>query len=277
MNENIESIAQACKELGYEYELNHESKNLLSVVIGGERYPFINWTTPLNPQSIVRLCQDKGYFYSYFSNKIRMPNTLSFLNPYCDEKYLEYVQQPTIHEIISQAEKELNYPMIVKKNRGSSGINVFKTSNRRELEKGIIDIYNINGADFDYACIVQEFIHIKTEYRVVYLNGKLIFGYEKIIDNAECVGNVSPLHWEGSKAKLVTDSEVNDELRKFCAPLFDKLNIPFCGLDVALDYEGSYCLIEANTAPGFYHFIKHNGNRVVCDMYKAMLKDLIQQ
>ena len=58
--------------------------------------------------------------------------------------------------------------------------------------------------------------------------------------------NLSPLHWEGAKAKIVTSHDEIEKLKSFCAPIFDKLMIPFCGLDVVKNKAGEYWLIEAN-------------------------------
>ncbi len=274
MNKNIEAIKLACEIEGIPHKVHHATGNLITVKIGENRYLFVNWTTPLNPQSIMQLCQDKDYFYSFYKNVIKMPVTSSFLNPYSTEKYQKYRKRKTVFEIIEAIESGHNYPLIVKRNRGSLGNNVFKVCSRRELEKSIIDIFNMNSASFDYVCLAQEFINIESEFRVLFLNGEYQFSYKKVLDDAQYTGNLSPLHWEGARAELITEAQLIEDLKVFCSSLFSKLLIPFCGLDIAIDKSGQFWLIEANSAPGFDRFIEHGGKNEVVQLYRNMLSIL---
>ena len=271
MNKNIETLKEACKREGLVYQDYHASGNLFSVVINGKRFVFANWTTPVTPQSIRLLCADKDYFYSVFQDIIQMPKTRSFFNPYSDEKYSKYLAEKTIYEIIDAVETKFTYPLIIKKNKGSWGSNVFKVNNRRELEKSILTVYDARSSKFDFVCLAQEFIEIDVEFRIVYLDGKYQFGYEKITEGATFTDNLSPLHWEGSRAALVREPAMIEQIEAFCAPLFAYLQIPYCGLDIALDKNGEFWLIEANSSPGFDHIIRHEGIEPVVTMYRNML------
>ncbi|MBE2221325.1 MAG: alpha-L-glutamate ligase [Anaerolineae bacterium] len=274
MNRNIQALIAACDRMGIPYQSHHKTNNLISVEVNGRSYPFVNWTTPLNPQSVMKLCQDKDYFYSFYHDVIQMPQTISFLNPYSDDKYAHYLESATIFGVIEQVEATFTYPVIVKKNRGSWGSNVFKVDNRRSLEKALLDVFNMNSSKFDFVGLAQRFIDIETEYRVLYLNGIYQFAYEKIVGEAAFTGNLSPLHWEGSKAQYVDDALFIEALKSFCAPMFDKLMIPFCGLDIAQDKQGKLWLIEANSSPGFDHIIKHEGDERVVQLYESILTQL---
>ncbi|PIE41371.1 MAG: alpha-L-glutamate ligase [Gammaproteobacteria bacterium] len=274
MNKNIKALTKACGNLNILFENYHETNNLVSVHVGANDYVFVNWTTPLNSQSIMQLCQDKDYFYSYYRDVINMPKTSAFLNPYSDEKYKQYLHEKTVYEIINAIESHHSYPMIIKKNRGSWGANVFKVKDRRQLEKGLLDIFNMNSFLFDYICLAQDYIDIEKEYRAIFLSGELQFCYYKIIDGAIYTDNLSPLHWEGSKAKLVSDLDEKKFLSEFCAPLFDKLMIPFCGLDIARDHLGRLWLIEANSSPGFEYIIEGEGEEIAVRLYENILRTL---
>lgn len=274
MNQNLKCLIKACESLNIVYSIDHETNNLITVTKDNFRYIFLNLGTPLNSQSAAQLCLDKGFFYSYFKDHINIPKTISFLYPYCYEKYYEkYLKQDTIYKIIKEIKASLSYPLIVKKNRGSSGTNVFSINNQRELEKGLLTIFNENSASFDYICLAQEKIDILTEYRVIYLYGEYQFAYKKDIENANFTGNLSPLHWEGAEISLVTKSEAN-KLKEFCVPMFNHFSIPYCGLDVVLDRKGKFWLIEANSSPSFGHFIKSQGDSLVVDLYKSILSQL---
>ncbi len=274
MNRNIESLVMACNNLGVAYNFYHTTKNLVGVVVAGREWLFTNWATPLNRQSVVQLCQDKDYFYNYYKDIVRMPKSMAFLNPYGDAKYERYLEQRSIYEIIESVEENLEYPLIVKKNRGSWGTNVFKVESRQELEQALLAIFNMSSASFDYVALVQEFIEIEKEFRAIFLDGELVFAYEKIVEGAEFKDNLSPLHWEGSRALFVTDNEEIEAIKRLCRPMFKKLVIPFCGLDIVKSRSGEYVLIEANSSPGFDHIVKHQGYEQVVGLYERILKRL---
>ncbi|PIE80892.1 MAG: alpha-L-glutamate ligase [Chloroflexi bacterium] len=276
MNRNIQALLDACKRLNIPHQIHHKTNNLISVVLNNQRYTFVNWTTPFNTHSVMKLCQDKDYFYSFYHDIIRMPKTHSFLNPYSDSKYTHYLDSHTIYGIIEQIEAEFTYPLIVKKNRGSWGTNVFKVENRRELEQGLLEIYSASSARSDYIGLAQEYIDVDVEYRAIFFLGKYQFAYKKIAGDTELTDNLSPLHSAGSKAEYVTDEGTKQAICHFCAPLFDKLMIQFCGLDIAQDKAGHLWLIEANSSPGFDHIIRHEGDELIIQLYEKMLKQLAQ-
>ena len=271
MNINLQSLIQASNELGAVYKTHHSTQNVVELVLNDESYVFINWTTPLNPQSISHLCLDKVFFYHFFQDSINMPKTAGYLYPFCDQKYLQYLKEKSYQEIVNSIENQFQYPLIVKNNRGSLGHFVFQVNDRQTLFSAIESIFNRNSKTFDYVALAQDYIDIKTEYRAVYLNGALIFAYEKNIENAIYDGNLSPLHWQGAKAILVHDKALLNQIARFCSSLFQKMMIPFCGLDVAIDKQGVWWLIEANSAPGFQHIINDGCQKEVIDLYKKMI------
>jgi len=274
MNENIQALVKACELENVSYEVHHKAGNFVSVDIGGKSHFFMNWTTPFNSQVEMQLCKDKDYFYSFFKDSVLMPRTSSFLNPYSKEKYEKYRVNETFADILEAIEQNHSYPMIIKRNKGTLGHNVFKVSTRKELEKGIVDVFNKQDAAFDYVCIAQDYIDILHEYRVIFFEGEYQFSYRKVIDDACFNGNISPLHWDGARAELTLDTDEEQRLAEFCLPLFEKATIPFCGLDVAVDTSGKFWLIEANSAPGFAYIIEHGGEEAVIALYRKMLTAL---
>lgn len=271
MNVNLKSLIQACDELGVSYTISHSTQEIVELSFQQSTVLFVNSTTPLNSESVVRLCFDKEFFYHFFHNTIRMPKTVAFCKPDWD-KYLEFVKEKSYAEIVNSIEKSFQYPLIVKKNRGSRGINIFKANDRNSLLVALKNIFNQNSYQFDYLALAQDYINIQTEYRVIYLNGSLMFAYEKNLENAIYDGNLSPLHWKNAQAILVNDNDLLAEIDRFCVKLFQKMMIPFCGLDIAIDKQGIWWLIEANTAPSFKYFIQACGNKEVIHLYKKIIK-----
>ena len=268
---NIRMLIQACQDSSITYEILHPNQNLIKVIIGDRDYYFTNYSTPLTPQSVAEIFKDKQYFYQVFQDVVKMPRTLSFISPYCDEKYKEYLQFSSIDEIIAEIEKKFELPIILKRNRGSGGSNVFRCHDSQQMRKALEFIFNINSKSYDYIALAQESINIVKEYRCVCLNGEQVILYNKDFSQAKFTGNLSPLHWEGAIAKQVRDSQVIHAIDEFIKPIFLKMAIAYVGLDVALDDQGSYWLIEANSHPNFDIFIRDNGKDAIIKLFQKIL------
>ncbi len=165
-------------------------------------------------------------------------------------------------------------PVVVKSNSGSCGVNVFLCDHLDQIKLSLTKIFNINHENFDYVALVQEYIDIIQEYRAIVFNNKLMLLYEKNKAEAQFIGNLSPLHWEGAKAIQITDQKIIAEIEKFIEPIFFKLPIPYAGLDIAIDRDQKYWLIEINSHPSYKYFILNNPQQIIVDMLKTMLKTL---
>ena len=271
---NIRMLIQACQDSSITYEILHPNQNLVKVIISDRDYYFTNYSTPLTPQSVAEIFKDKQYFYQVFQDVVKMPRTLSFVSPYCDEKYKEYLQFSSIDEIIIEIEKKFELPIILKRNRGSGGSNVFRCHDPQQMRKALEYIFNINSKSYDYIALAQESINIVKEYRCVCLNGEQVILYDKDFSQAKFTGNLSPLHWEGAIAKQVSDSQVIQAINEFIKPIFQKMAIVYVGLDIALDEQGSYWLIEANSHPNFDIFIRDNGEDAIIKLFQKILEYL---
>jgi len=268
---NIKMLIAACKKSEIKYEILHPNQNLVKVITGDREYFFTNYSTPLTPQSVAEIFKDKQYFYQVFQDVVQMPRTVSFISPYCDEKYLEYLEFTSVDQIVSQVEQKFELPVIVKRNRGSGGNNVFKCDDLNQVRNALDTIFNVNTKNYDYVALVQKPINIVKEYRSICLNQTQIVLYEKDISQAKFTGNLSPLHWEGAIAKLVEDAQVIQAIDDFIKPIFQKMPITYVGLDVALDDQNNYWLIEANSHPNFDICIRDNGEEVIIDLFQKML------
>ncbi|MFN9397291.1 MAG: RimK family alpha-L-glutamate ligase [Pseudanabaena sp.] len=271
---NIRMLIQACKNSSIAYEILHPNQNVVKVKFGDREYYFTNYSTPLTSQSVAEIFKDKQYFYQIFQGVVRMPRTLSFISPYCDEKYLEYLEFSSIDKIITEIKKNFALPVILKRNRGSGGNNVFKCTDLLEVRNALDHIFNINSKNYDYVALVQEPIHIVKEYRSVCLNHEQIVLYEKDISQAKFTGNLSPLHWEGALAKQIDDVHVMQAINQLIKPIFQKMAIAYVGLDIAFDNQGNYWLIEANSHPNFDIFIRDNGEEAIVQLFQKILEYL---
>jgi glutathione synthase/RimK-type ligase-like ATP-grasp enzyme len=268
---NIKMLLEACQKLSIEFEILHPNQNLVKVKLSDREYYFTNYSTPLIPQSVAEIFKDKQYFYQVFRDVVKMPLTVSFISPYCDQKYKEYLRYSTTDDIIAEIENSFELPVIVKRNRGSGGNNVFKCFDLLQIRNALDCIFNVNSKNYDYVALVQEPINIVKEYRSVCLNQEQIVVYDKDISQAEFTGNLSPLHWEGAIAKQVSDEQTIASINKFIQPIFRKMSIPYVGLDIALDDHQNYWLIEANSHPNFDIFIRDNGEDVIVGLFEKIL------
>ena len=272
---NIKMLLEACKSLSIDYDILHPNQNLVKVKISDREYYFTNYSTPLIPQSIAEIFKDKQYFYQVFQDVVKMPRTFSFVSPYCDQKYKEYLQFTSIDEIIAEIEDNFELPIVIKRNRGSGGNNVFKCCDLQNMRNALENIFNVNSKNYDYIALAQEPINIIKEYRSVCLNQEQVILYDKDFSQAEFTGNLSPLHWEGAIAKQVNDFQIIDAISEFIKPIFQKMPaIAYVGLDVALDDRGIYWLIEANSHPNFDIFIRDNGEDAIVGLFEKILKYL---
>ncbi|WP_445637913.1 Alpha-L-glutamate ligase [Nostoc sp. DSM 114161] len=273
MLDNVSLLLQACENLNISYEIIHPTENLIKVKLNNKHHYFCNYSTPLINQAVAKILKDKEYTYHILNKKIKLPRTIGFLSPYCDLQYKIYLKFPTIEDIILEIQDNFKTPVIVKRNSGSSGHNVFLCQNQDEIENAIKQIFDINHK-YDYVALAQEVIHIKSEYRAVFLNKELVLLYEKDISNANFIGNLSPLHWDGAKAKYISDPQILSEIDNFVRPIFEELDLDYCGLDIVLDRDNQYWLIEINSHPNYTIFTRDNGKEYVLKVFEKMLTNL---
>lgn len=272
---NIKMLLEACQNRGIAYEILHPNQNLVRVTVGDRDYYFTNYSTPLTSQSIAEIFKDKQYFYQIFHDVVSMPRTAWFISPYCNEKYREYLQFTSIADIVSELDQKFAKPMIIKRNRGSGGNNVFLCDNIAQVQEALERIFDVGSKSYDYVALAQEPINIVKEYRCVCLNHQALLTYDKDFSQAKFVGNLSPLHWEGAIARPVTDPQILEAIAKFIQPLFIKMpTINYVGLDVACDDQNNYWLIEANSHPNFDIFIRDNGSQAIIELFEKMLYSL---
>ncbi|MBP0019244.1 MAG: alpha-L-glutamate ligase [Cyanobacteria bacterium SBLK] len=270
---NIRLLIEACKRLKIEYDILHSAQNLIRVRLYRDYY-FVNYSVPIISQAIAKILIDKEYTYQLLKDCTNNPKTLAFLTPFCDEKYKQYLHFDTIEKIVTEIQAHFSYPAIVKRNRGTSGNNVFLCRNEKETTNALKTIFDINSKNSDYVALAQEYIQIKHEYRAVFLDRELILLYEKDNKNATFTGNLSPLHWEGATAKYISDRNLINEIENFIAPVFTHLDIGYGGFDIVRDRCDRLWLIEINSHPNFKIFIRDNSEEIIIQLFIKILKKL---
>ena len=271
----VSCLIAAATELGYSYSFLDQNKNVVIITTKQHKtYTFVNSTTPFNSEEVVHITHDKFFTYLFLHNHIRMPKTLSYLDPQSDPQFQEYVHVPTISAIANAIFKQLSTPCIVKMNTGSQGDHVFVCSSLLEIRNSIRKIFNKNSSLYDPLVLAQEYVRPAKEYRVVVFRKKIILIYEKNIEDAHFVGNVSPLHWKNAKAKVLQDRKIYTRITKFLKPLYEYIDLGYGGLDIIEDKEGKLWLLEINSKPGFNIFVRDNGQEKLIEMFRHILQKI---
>ncbi len=274
MNTNISCLKAACEATETPYHVRHHSGNLIQVSLGGHSHIFVNLATPLNPHSSTKLSADKEYCYELCHPLVAMPKTAGFLSPFVKPNYHEYLHYTTIPQIAEAMQNAFDMPCIVKRNRGSKGSNVFLCHDPEEVTQALEAIFDQHHRSYDYVALAQSYVRPKQEYRVIILDGEIQFAYLKNNAEATFQGNLSPLHWDNARAELTSDSNLLDSMNTFLKPLFEYAFFVYAGLDLIRDEGDQWWLLEANSAPSFAIFVKHNGPQQVIELYKKMLDKL---
>jgi carbamoylphosphate synthase large subunit len=274
MTKNIECLIKACKKLAINFEIIDEESSSIRVDRLNRSYYFIQSSTPLNSSVDSKICKDKELSYILLKEDIRMPKSKGYIDPNLKKKFRGLVNIHKIEDIAKDI--ELNFlstfsKVIIKPNSGKNGVNLAVCTNREEILKALQKIFNKKSKNYDYAVLAQEVIQIEDEFRVVILKGRVELVYEKTSH-----GKVRSIQiGKKNTASEIKDSNLLNKIQKFVSPILQKINIGFCGLDIAIDKNGNLNLIELNSQPSFDYFMKYNGEDRIVGLYEKVLKVLL--
>lgn len=274
MSVHTKCLIEACKRLDILYSFVAGDENFLQVNLGGHRYYFPGASTPFNNGATSKICRDKEFSYKLLKDAIAMPKSMGFVDPEGPEGYRGYARVSSTEGIIENICAEFKFPVIVKRNSGSQGQHVFLCKNRDEVKAAVQVVFEKDEKDskgYDHVVLAQEYIVAKKEYRAVVFEKNILLLYEKDISGAVFTGNLSPLHWENSKAIRIIDEKTIGRMQAFTAPIYPLLDLRYGGLDIIEDASGNLSLVELNSRPGFGRFAKDNGSEPLVQMYVKIL------
>ncbi len=197
---------------------------------------------------------------------------MGFLYPGVAGKYLKYLRYSSIESIVESIEEHFTYPLVIKPNKGSLGINVARCYSKEEVEAALEVIFNIESNNFDYVALAQEYIAPVKEFRVVFFRGKPVLSYQRYYDKAY----FGAKYWEapgGKTINLELDGELVQRSAKVFRPALTLSGLDYIALDIILTAEDELYLLELNSGPKYNHFADNHGADIVISMYETILTD----
>ncbi len=181
-----------------------------------------------NPSKSIVLCDDKMLTYlSLVNGGIKMPKTIP--SPLC------YTDSEISLEELSEVERVLSYPIVVKLSYSSMGKGVFLAKDRFELH-ALCNKYKKD------AKIFQEFIKSSEgkDVRMIVIGGKFLCGYERNSGGKDFRSNVAL----GGSGKKINPSKKFIEMAENTAKI---LNLDYMGCDLMYGENNEPILCEVNS------------------------------
>ncbi len=192
---------------------------------------------------------DRSFFIeSFLKRKCFLGSVTAYLfqNKQHQKYIFDYFRLPTpVTEILiskQQAEEFFSlasYPLLVKDIWGYGGYGISKISNKKEaneyLRKKKIPINKDRISEKHYI-YTQELLEINEEFRIITVGSQVIMAYKKT--SKHLLKHV----WRGAEISFDVDPKIKEKVREWNK----KLNLDWCGWDLAKDKHGRLFILELN-------------------------------
>lgn len=175
----------------------------------------------------IRLCDDKMLTYIELANHgIKLPKII--FSPLNYSKHISL-------DFIENLEKNLDFPMIVKKCYGSQGIGVDLINSDEELIK-------YEEKNFSLPHLFQEYIQSSKgrDIRIIVIGGKAIAVMERVAPEGDFRSNIA----NGGIGKKVDVSQSFIDTAIQCSKI---LGLDYCGVDLLIGKDGEPIVCEVNS------------------------------
>jgi len=208
-----------------------------------------------NKADFIKLCDDKVLTFIACANKgIRMPKTFAGPLMYRDLTEENFAFLKTV-------EKELGYPMVVKKVYGSLGEGVYLVNSYDELKKLYSEI-------FRNPILFQEYIPSSKgkSLRIMVIDQKVVGGFIRY----------NHVDFRSNFGETADGRTLDNPEKYFCfaQDIADKLQIEYAGIDLLVGEDDNPILCEINSNAFFEEFEKVTGINVaekVVDLIKRKM------
>lgn len=155
-------------------------------------------------------------------------------------------------EILKTKKEEIQFPIILKKARGSHGKQVYIMKSWEEL----IGFFEDNKSEHIGMYLIQDYIEqddeTKTDFRIITVGNEVIGAYKKVAPQGSITTNLG----SGGHAEPV---DMTDELFEIGKSVIAATGMDFTGIDVIVDKNNKPYILEVNSAPQFQGFEKATG------------------
>ena len=272
--ESLECVELACARRGLACARVSGNGNVLRVGGGGAPHYFIRNKHPFNDYAAARLAEDKGYQYELFSQAgLPVPQTLQVFNPLADARFDRYKSHRSVDEIVAQVERELAFPLVVKKYRSSVSQGVYLERNVRDLKRRLGDLF-AHSAFADNVVLIQSYVE-GPEYRIVGSRGRLLLAYRKQSDEVLVRGDLNPLHHDSGRAEKVEDAGLLQEMETLLAAVNEVVPLGLMAMDLIRGVAGFH-ILEINPNPFCYFYNRDNGREDFVEIYEQLLAEFVE-
>ena len=208
-----------------------------------------------NKADFIKLCDDKVLTFIACSNMgIKMPKTFAGPLMYREPREENF-------EFLKTIEKELGYPMVVKRVYGSLGEGVYLVNSFNELKKLYAEIYR-------NPILFQEYVPSSKgkSLRIMVIDQKVIGGFIRF-NHVDFRSNFG----ETADGRTLENPE---KYYAFAQDIADKLKIEYAGIDLLVGENDQPILCEINSNAFFEEFEKVTGINVaekVVDLIKKKM------
>lgn len=208
-----------------------------------------------NKADFIKLCDDKVLTFIACSNMgIKMPKTFAGPLMYREPREENF-------EFLKTIEKELGYPMVVKRVYGSLGEGVYLVNSFKELKKLYAEIYR-------NPILFQEYVPSSKgkSLRIMVIDQKVVGGFIRF-NHVDFRSNFG----ETADGRTLENPE---KYYAFAQDIADKLKIEYAGIDLLVGENDQPILCEINSNAFFEEFEKVTGINVaekVVDLIKKKM------
>jgi hypothetical protein len=274
LNPSLSALIKACKKLGLTYKHVHRHKFAVRILPknGSSPFFFIYNKLPFNSACTARILDDKDLSYTILKNKVRLPKWKSYIDPQSEEGDKSLVEFCSIRKIANDIRKRFNSSVIVKRNGGSRGMNVFMCHTLKDITQALKEIFNKKSPYYDYLAIGQEYIEARTEIRAIATPDKLLLAYVRDLDMSKLPKVITSESWLDCVYNKIHDKRLLGKIESFLSPVFENIPIGIVGADISIDASGRMYLLELNHSPIFDYYIDYAGDDDIVDIYTHLLK-----
>ena len=276
-------IAEEAKKLGISYKIMHIRElnfsfdiNKLNILFEGDSIPDakgvflrgLGEDAVYNPLKIIAVKR-------YIEKGAKVINSQSFLAWPTLDKTMQYALMseaniPIVESFVFGDKetalleaKKLGFPLIIKENTGSCGLQVYKIDNEIELVEKLAVGYGLRTIK---SHIFQRYLTGGQDLRVIVLEGKVLGAMKRIAKKGSYLTNFSQggfvESYDVSKDKTACDIAIA------VAKLFE---LDYCGVDLMKDKDGNWIVLEVNRACQFQGFEKATGINVAGKIIEFLL------